>query len=216
MHFVVVVLGAGAIVDSTGSFVCFRVGRGCLDRRLDMKLEKTNIDLMEIGPNWFYQKFKYKDISKLCNVLVWEGSVAKSGEILSEHAVSVCVAMPCTDSMTGPMFANVFLANVADFFVRSKLFDNLYVNGDALLCRTEETNDDGNPVDKPLSFSFYKFANGISFVYFGFTNYSSRNEAIGMSAKQISAFVEFCETLSVGIAQTAFVNGLFASMDNGN
>lgn len=177
-----------------------------------MKIGKTNVDLMDIGPSWFYRKFKYNEISKLCNVLAWEGSVSKSGEMLSEHAVSVCVAMPFTDPMTGPMFANVFLANVADYFVRLKLFDNLYVNGDSLLCRTGDRDSDGNPVDRPLSFSFYRHVNGVSFAYFGFVNYSSKGEAIGMSAKQISAFVDFCESLSVGVVQTAFVNGLFASM----
>ena len=175
-------------------------------------MEKYNVDLMKISPSWFYRKFKPEEISKLCNVRSFEGTVWKSGETLSEHAVSVCVAMPYTDQMVGPMFATVFAANVADYFVREKLFENLYVNGDALLCRTKDLDPDGKPVDKPLSFSFYRYANGISFVYFGFVNYSSKGEAIGMSAKQIAEFSAFCERLAVGIAQTSFVNGLFASI----
>lgn len=178
-----------------------------------MKIEKTNVDLMDIGPSWFYRKFANPaEISKLCNVLEWEGSVSKAGQNLAEHAISVCVAMPYTDQMVGPMFASTFLANVADYLVHRKLFDNLFVNGDSLLIRTGKKDENGNPVDSALSFSFYRFANGISFVYFGFINYSSEREAIGMSAKQISEFMDFCETLSIGVAQTSFVNGLFSSI----
>ena len=104
------------------------------------------------------------------------------------------------------------MANIADYFVRAKVYDKLYVNGDAIIQQTDEKNEDGTQKEISISFSFYKYMNGVSFVYFGFPNYSSAGGGIGLSKKQIEDFFSFAETLAMGILQTAFVNGMFASI----
>ena len=180
-------------------------------------LQNFEMDLMSITPDWFYQYLPWNRISKLCNTRAWQGTVKKGDDVLAEHAVSFCIAVPYSDPMTGPLFASTFLANVADFFVKSGIYDKLYVNGDSIMKETwvpnPETKDaETERKDVAISFSFYKYVNGVSFIYFGFPNYSSKGEGIGMSKEQIAQLINFINNLSIGIMQTAFVNGLFASI----
>ena len=181
------------------------------------ELENFEMDLMSITPDWFYQSMPWNRISKLCNTRAWQGLVKKGDETMAEHAVSFCIAVPYSDPMTGPLFASTFLANIADFLVKSGIYDRLYVNGDSIMKEewvpNPETKDaETERKDIAISFSFYKYVNGVSFIYFGFPNYSSKGEGIGMSKKQIGQLIGFANSLSVGIMQTAFVNGLFASI----
>lgn len=183
-----------------------------------MEIENQEIDLMEISPDWFYRSIPWNKISKLCNVKAWQGPVKKGEETMAEHAVSFCVAVPYSDPMTGPLFASTFLANIADFFVKEGIYDKLYVNGDSIMKETwvpnMETKDaETERKDVSISFSFYKYVNGVSFIYFGFPNYSSKGDnGIGMSKKQIEGLVNFATNLSIAMLQTSFVNGLFASI----
>jgi len=183
------------------------------------EIQNMEVDSMSISPDWFYRDIPWNRISKLCNVRSWQGTVKKGEETLAEHAVSFCVAVPYSDPSTGPLFSSTFLANIADFFVKSGIYDKLYVNGDTIMKETwvpnpEKKDAETERKDVSISFSFYKYINGVSFIYFGFPNYSSKAEveAIGMSKKQISDFIEFATNLSIAIMQTAFVNGLFASI----
>ena len=180
-------------------------------------LQSIEMDLMSITPDWFYQSIPWNRISKLCNIRYWQGLVKKGEETMAEHAISFCVAVPYSDPMTGPLFASTFLANIADFFVKSGIYDRLYVNGDSIMKETwvpnpEKKDAETERKDVAISFSFYKYVNGVSFIYFGFPNFSSKGEAIGMSKAQIGKLIDFATNLSVGIMQTAFVNGLFASI----
>ena len=180
-------------------------------------IQNFEMDLMSITPDWFYQNIPWNKISKLCNVRAWQGLVKKGDETMAEHAVSFCLAVPYSEPTTGPLFAATFLANIADFFVKSGIYDKLYVNGDSIMKETWVPNPgtkdaESERKDVAISFSFYKFVNGVSFIYFGFPNYSSKGDGIGMSKKQIDALIEFATNLSIGIMQTVFVNGLFASI----
>ena len=178
-----------------------------------MNLEKQSVNLFDINPDWFYQKLAWNTISRLCNILTWEGMVKKGDdEVMAEHALSLCIAVPCSDQMCGPLFANTFLANIADYFVKHRFFERLFVNGDAIINQTDEVGDDGRPKEMPISFSFYRYVNGVSFIYFGFPNFSSNGGGLGLSSDQIKGFMSFSETLAISILQTAFVNGLFASI----
>ena len=180
-------------------------------------LQNFEMDLMSITPDWFYQHIPWTHISKLCNTRAWQGLVKKGDDVLAEHAVSFCIAVPYSEPTTGPLFASTFVANIADFFVKRGIYEKLYVNCDSIMKETWVPNPEAKDADKvrkdvAISFSFYRYVNGVSFVYFGFPNYSSKGEGIGMSKAQIDELIEFANNLSVGIMQTAFINGLFASI----